>query len=89
MRHLGLHQRAALLREHFELPSFSHQTLFNYYRRLGVAFTKPQLVYHNKKKRAREISDQQQEFSRSLTLRMMHDPDLEVIYLDETTFHLW
>ena len=20
---------------------------------------------------------------------MMHDPDLEVIYIDETTFHLW
>jgi hypothetical protein len=57
MRHLGLHERAAILRNEWDLPSLTHQTVFNYYRRLGVTFKRPQIVYYSKKKREREISD--------------------------------
>ena len=45
MRHLGLYQRAAVLKQHWQMESLSHMTVSNYYRRLGVTFKKPQIVY--------------------------------------------
>jgi hypothetical protein len=49
MRHLGLYQRAAVLKQNWQMESLSHMTVSNYYRRLGVTFKKPQIVYYNKK----------------------------------------
>lgn len=45
MRHLSLVQRAALIKERLGLQTFSHSALHDYYRRLGVRFVKPQVIY--------------------------------------------
>jgi hypothetical protein len=89
MRHLGLYQRAAVLKQHWQMESLSHMTVSNYYRRLGVTFKKPQIVYYNKKQKEREIGDLQQDYCKKIVKKMMHDPGLEIIYVDETSFNLW
>ena len=48
MRHLSLNQRANILRDKFELSSFSSMTLWRYYKRLKVSYSKPNLTYDNK-----------------------------------------
>jgi hypothetical protein len=32
---------------------------------------------------------QQQEFSSKITMTIMNEPYTDIIYIDETTFHLW
>jgi transposase len=47
--HLTLDQRAYLIKEKFQLPHLSGRALLNYYRRLGVRYSKPQYQYAQKK----------------------------------------
>jgi hypothetical protein len=42
--HLNLEQRAARMREKFELPRFSANGLRNYYHRCKVKYRKPQFI---------------------------------------------
>jgi hypothetical protein len=48
-----------------------------------------QIVYRSKAERESELLHQQQEFSSRITRVMMSEPATDVIYIDETTFHLW
>ncbi len=76
---MGLHQRAAILRDHWDLPSLTHQTVFNYYQRLGVSFKRQQIVHYSKMNREREISDRQQTYCKEIVWKMMNEPGLEII----------
>lgn len=71
MRSLSLEMRARLIKEKFALGSFTGRTLWNYYRRLGVRYTKPQYIYQAKASREREICEKQQEFALDIATKMM------------------
>ena len=86
--HLSLQERAALVRDKFDLPRFSANTLRDYYHRCKVKYRKPQFIYVKKERSLRQISDDQQQFCKKLSRLLMAGHD-EVIYIDETTFHLW
>ena len=83
-----MRERAALVREKFNLPSFGYTTLRDYYLREKVRYRKPQFSYAEKDRNLRVISDQQQLFSKALSRILIEDKE-EVIYIDETSFHLW
>ena len=83
-----MRERAALVREKFNLPSFGYTTLRDYYLREKVRYRKPHFSYAEKDRNLRVISDQQQLFSKALS-RILIDDKEEVIYIDETSFHLW
>lgn len=66
----------------------SSQCLANYYHRMGVSYRQPTFRYFSKGSRAPEIRENQMRFARDL-VRAMMERDTEIIYIDETTFHLW
>ena len=86
--HLSLEERAVRMREKFDLPRLSANTLRDYYHRSKVQYRKPQFIYAQKARTLRKISDDQQAFCKTLSRLLMADRE-EVIYIDETTFHLW
>ena len=51
--HLSLRERAALVREKFNLPSFAPTTLRDYYHREKVRYRKPQFSYGSKERNLR------------------------------------
>ena len=51
--HLSLRERAALVREKFNLPSFGPTTLRDYYLREKVRYRKPQFSYGSKERNLR------------------------------------
>ena len=76
------------MREKFDLPRFSANTLRDYYHRCKVKYRKPQFIYAQKERNLRKISDEQQAFCKKLSRLLMAGKD-EIIYIDETSFHLW
>ncbi len=58
MRHLSLAQRAELIRERLNLPSFSAMTLSKIYRECGARYQKPQVIYRSKGERQFELLHQ-------------------------------
>jgi hypothetical protein len=52
---MSLEQRATFFRERFGLKSFTARTLLSYYRRLGVTFAKPQMIYKAKAREERDL----------------------------------
>lgn len=86
--HLSLEERAQLIRERFDLPSLCGQTLANYYHKLGVSYRKPTFHYFAKKDKEEELRQQQLAISIRLVKTMLR-LDCELVYIDETTFHLW
>lgn len=81
-------QRAALIREKFHLDHFTYGGLAEYYRRLGVTYRKPQIIYRYKERNQATIVSKQKEFATRLALALK-DGLAEVLYIDETTFNLW
>ena len=86
--HLSLMQRAALVRERYDLPSFTYQTLANYYKRLGIRYHKPQFAYTHKDVNEGRILKEQQDVCRQI-LRYQMEERMELLYIDETTFNVW
>ena len=54
-----------------------------------MRYRKPQTVYKSKNERARDLCEQQQAFVRETMHTLMHQPEVEVVYIDETSFNLW
>ena len=86
--HLTLFERARRVREKYSLANFSPYTLRNYYHRENVRYRKPEFAYGHKDRNQRQISDEQQLFSKALS-RVLMKGEEEVVYIDETTFNLW
>jgi hypothetical protein len=55
--HLSLEERAARMRDKYDLPRFSANTLRDYYLRSKVRYRKPQFIYAQKARTLRKISD--------------------------------
>jgi transposase len=48
MAHLGLHARAHLIKERYELKSFSHSSVVRLFKKHGITYRKPQYSYSRK-----------------------------------------
>ncbi len=88
-RHLSLEQRAEKLKRELGLPKLSAMTVWRVYQEFGAKYVKPKIVYRSKNERQAELCAQQQEFSCMITKLMIECPHIEIVYVDETTFHLW
>ena len=67
----------------------SASTVWRCYQEFGAKYVKPKIVYRSKNERQAEIHAQQQAFSEKIVDLTMHQPNVEIVYIDETTFHLW
>ena len=55
----------------------------------GASYRKPKVVYKSKNELAEELRHKQKEFSTTITRVIMSEPNTDIVYIDETTFHLW
>jgi transposase len=88
-RHLSLAQRAEVLRERLNIPKLSAMTVWRCYQEFGAKYVKPKIVYRSKNERQQELCGLQQQFSQEILDLIMHSPETETVYIDETTFNLW
>ena len=88
MSHLSLIERARIIRERFDLPSLTDRALAGYYRRHNVRFKRPDYVFYKGTAEMRDLRGRQHEFVQDLGNLMMEGV-YDLIYVDETTFHLW
>ena len=63
--------------------------MWRVYREFGAKYIKPKIVYRSKYERQIELMAQQQQFSQAILRNIMHCPEVEIVYIDETTFNLW
>ena len=89
MRHLSLAQRAEVLKQRLNIPKLSAMTVWRYYQEFGAKYIKPKIVYRSKNERQKELCEQQQKFSQEILRLVMHHAEVEIIYIDETTFNIW
>ena len=88
-RHLNLDQRAEVIKRERNLPKLSASTVWRVYQEFGAKYIKPKIVYRSKNERQMELQQQQQQFSQIILRTIIHSPHVEIVYIDETTFHLW
>ena len=88
-RHLSLAQRAEVLRERLQLAKLSAMTVWRCYQEFGAKYIKPKIVYRSKNERQKELQAQQSQFSQEILRLIIHQPEVEIVYIDETTFNLW
>jgi hypothetical protein len=88
-RHLSLEERAAYWRDKLQLQKLSAWSIRQFYLEHGATYRKPQIIYCSKEARAIELKHQQKEFAQSITRALMSRPDDDIVYIDETSFHLW
>ena len=89
MNHLSLSKRALIMREKFGLEKFSSATLRNYYARYGVKFKKPDYKYYRTQAEDQDLKERQLIFVKQLAQIMTHKQYDEIIYIDESSMHLW
>ena len=89
MRHLSLIQRAEALKQRLGLKKLSPSTVWRCYKEFGAKYIKPKVVYRSKNERQQELCSLQQRFSQEVLRLIMHEPDVEIVYIDETSFNIW
>jgi len=89
MSHLSLRKRALLIRDKFQLQSFSHVTLWSYYQKYGIKFKRPSYRYWKNHDENQELKWKQYNYVREMVDLMQRRTYEEIIYIDETTFNLW
>jgi len=88
-RHMSLEARAEYWRERLNLPKLSSFLIRTIYLEHGASYRKPQCTYVAKAEKEFTLRRQQKEFSGHLTRVLMKEPETDIVYLDETSFHLW
>ena len=63
--------------------------MWRVYREFGAKYIKPKIVYRSKNDRKVEIMEKQQQCSLAILRTIMHCPEVEIVYIDETTFNIW
>ena len=76
-------------REKLGLAKLSTWLIREIYLENGASYRKPKVVYKSKNERVEELRHKQKEFSTTITRVIMSEPDTDIVYIDETTFHLW
>ena len=66
MTHMSLRKRSQLIRDKFDLPSFYHSTLREYYIRHGVKYKKPDYKFWKSNAENLELQKKQMEFVQEL-----------------------
>ena len=89
MSNLSLARRALLVKERFNMSSFTRWTLGKYYASHGVKFKRPDYTYWKSNAENQQLREKQLLFVRQLGSIIQQGAYDEIIYLDETTFHLW
>lgn len=87
MAHLSLRQQAFEIKKMFKLRTFGYMTLHRMYKRHSISYRHPNYVYQAKLKRADEIGELQQDYSRAVVGHLLDHR--RVVYIDETTFNAW
>ena len=59
------------------------------YKEFGAKYIKLKVVYRSKNERQQELCGLQQRFSQEVLRLIMHEPDVEIVYIDETSFNIW
>jgi len=88
MAHMSLRQRSVAVKNHFGIGSFCASTLREYYRQYGVKYKRPDYRYWKSFAEDRDLQMKQMEFLKKLGTLIKEEAYDEVVYLDETTFHL-
>ena len=88
-RHLSLQERAAFWRDKLQVPKLSAYLIRTIYLEHGATYRKPQIIYCSKAAREMELKHSQKEFSQHITKVLMQQPENDIVYIDETSFHLW
>ena len=88
-RHLSLQERAAFWRDRLQVPKLSAYLIRTIYLEHGATYRKPQIIYCSKAAREMELKHSQKEFSQHITKVLMQQPENDIVYIDETSFHLW
>jgi hypothetical protein len=86
---LSLEARTEYWQEKLSLEKFSPWLIRQIYLEHGPTFRKPQCTYIAKQEHEAIILQQQKEFSKQMTGVLMKQGDTIILYIDETTFHLW
>ena len=89
MSHLSLNKRAAIVREKFGFEKFNSNTLRGYYLRHGVKFKRPDYKYYRNLAEDQELKEKQLIFVKQLTQMMNHKQYDEILYIDESSMHMW
>ena len=89
MAHLSLRQRAPLIRDALGLPKLQHSTIRSYYLKFGVKSVRPDYGYFKSQNEKRQLREKQMEFARLFGTLIMTRAYDEILYIDETSFHLW
>ena len=89
MAPMGLHQRAAIVRDRLDLPSFSGTTLRNYSLRHGVRFKRPDYKFWKSQAEKKDLREKQLVFVQELGTMIKENSYDDIVYIDETTLHLW
>lgn len=89
MSHLSLKLRANRVKDKLGLDKFSEATLWRYYARYGVKYKRPDYTYWKSRAENLALIEKQFDFVQRLSSLIKESHYDEIIYLDETTFHLW
>jgi hypothetical protein len=89
MVHLSLKKRAMIVRDRFQLETFDAMTLRRYYIKFKVKFIRPNYTYWKSFAEKNSLKEKQMVFVQQLGNIIRGKYYDEIIYIDETTFHLW
>jgi len=78
-----------MVRQKLGLETFNFNTLMRYYKLYGVAYKRPSYSYWKSMAEKDGLKQKQLEFAEELGTIIMTKAYEEIIYADETTFHLW
>ena len=89
MVHLSLKKRAMIVRDRYQMRTFDAMTLRRYYIKYKVKYIRPSYTYWKSFAEKKSLKEKQLAFVQQLgTIIREHSYD-ELLYIDETTFHLW
>jgi transposase len=89
MVHLSLKKRAMIVRDRFQLERLDAMTLRRYYIKFKVKYIRPNYTYWKSFAEKNSLKEKQLDFVKKLGSIIQEKVYDEIIYIDETTFHLW
>lgn len=89
MAHMSLQRRALIIKEKLGMPTLSPNTVRRWYMKYGVNYQRPKYTFWKSYVEKDELKKKQHEFVGELISIIKDRTYDEVIYIDETTFHLW
>ena len=89
MAHLSMPRRCAVIRERFQLPTLAVNTLRWYYKLCGVKYQRPHYRFWRSPDDIQKTRTVQFEFVQALGTMIKERSYNEIVYVDETSFHLW